>query len=63
MLLPEMDSRLAIRPARHRVGGMAREGGDKTRLVLMVAAVLWISAAALLFVGLRLRLKPVLLVG
>ena len=36
---------------------------DKTRMVLMVAVILWISAFALLFVSFRLRMKPLMLVG
>jgi len=30
---------------------------------LMLAVILWVSSLALLFVGLRLRMKPLLLVG
>ncbi len=45
------------------VGGMTPARDDKTRMVMMVAAVLWISAFALLFVAFRLRMKPLMLVG
>lgn len=42
---------------------MPQEHTDRTRMSLVLVAALWLSALAILFVGLRLRTKPVLLVG
>jgi hypothetical protein len=36
---------------------------DRTRISLLLVAALWASALAILFIGFRLRLKPVILVG
>lgn len=36
---------------------------DRTRISLVLVAALWLSALAILFIGIRLRLKPVMLVG
>jgi hypothetical protein len=42
---------------------VAENAPDRTRVSLALVAALWISALAILFIGFRLRLKPVLLVG
>ncbi|HEX9781104.1 MAG TPA: hypothetical protein VGA56_00025 [Opitutaceae bacterium] len=42
---------------------MTARRDDKTRMVMLVAVVLWISALAALFVAMRLRMKPLLFVG
>jgi len=42
---------------------MSASAPDRTRISLVVVAALWLSALAILFIGIRLRLKPVMLVG
>jgi hypothetical protein len=42
---------------------MPNAAPDRTRISLLMVAMLWASALAILFIGFRLRLKPVLLVG
>lgn len=39
------------------------QGKDKSRLTLTLAVILWVSAAVALFVGIQLRVKPILFVG
>ncbi len=36
---------------------------DKTRVTMILAVVLWISAFGLLFLAIRLRMKPIFLVA
>jgi hypothetical protein len=36
---------------------------DRTRISLFLMTALWLSAIVILFIGFRLRLKPVMLVG
>ncbi|WP_442886637.1 hypothetical protein [Congregicoccus parvus] len=36
---------------------------DKTRMVMLVTAILWITAVATLFMAFRLRMKPLLVVA
>ncbi|MGH8021876.1 MAG: hypothetical protein ACREIA_27060 [Opitutaceae bacterium] len=54
---------LATASRRRTVKTVANVRDDKTRMVMMVAVVLWISAFALLFVAFRMRMKPLMLVG
>lgn len=54
---------LAPRCVHYTFGGMAASSPDRTRVSLVLVSALWISAAAILFIGFRLRLKPVMLVG
>lgn len=42
---------------------MVAPSPDRTRISLFLVLALWLSALAILFIGFRLRLKPVLLVG
>jgi len=61
-------ARLELKRSRQRRlraqrGGVTARGDDKTRMVMFVAVVLWISAVAALFVAIRLRMKPLLFVG
>ncbi len=42
---------------------MSASPPDRTRISLLLVTTLWLSALAILFIGLRLHLKPVLLVG
>lgn len=39
------------------------DGHERTRKILVMVAVLWLAAVAALAVGMRTRIKPVLLVG
>lgn len=41
----------------------AGDGHERTRKLLLMLAVLWIAAVAALVLGMRTRIKPVLLVG
>lgn len=42
---------------------MSRPAPDRTRVSLVLVTALWLSAIAILFIGFRLRLKPVMLIG
>jgi hypothetical protein len=44
-------------------GDVTEPAPDRTRVSLLLIASLWASALAILFIGFRLRLKPVLLIG
>lgn len=39
------------------------DGHERTRKILVMIAVLWIAAVAALAVGMRTRIKPVMVVG
>lgn len=39
------------------------DGHERTRKILVMIVVLWIAAVAALVVGMRTRVKPVMLVG
>ena len=38
-------------------------GPDRSRTMLALAVILWVSAAAAVFIGVKTRAKPILLVG
>lgn len=54
---------LAPPGAGHTLGRVVAPSPDRSRISLFLVLALWLSALAMLFIGFRLRLKPVLLVG
>jgi len=39
------------------------DGHERTRKILMLAVALWLASMTAIFLGMRTRLKPVLIVG
>jgi hypothetical protein len=54
---------LAAPGSARNVRPVIEKSPDRTRISLVLVAALWASALAILFIGFRLRLKPVLLIG